>query len=76
MTRTFHGKVHGKTIVLDEDPGLPDGQSVEVRIMIKEASPERPWGEGIRRSAGIMADNPQGDEIMDEIQRDREGGKP
>ncbi len=25
MTKTIHGKIHGKTIELDEDPGVADG---------------------------------------------------
>ncbi len=29
MTKTLHGKVHGKTIELDEDPGVAEGQAVE-----------------------------------------------
>ena len=28
MTKTLHGKVHGKTIELDEDLGVVDGQEV------------------------------------------------
>ena len=30
MTKTVHGKVHGKTIELDEDPGVAEGQEVEI----------------------------------------------
>jgi hypothetical protein len=32
MTRTLHGKIHGKTIELDEDLGVVDGQEVEVQV--------------------------------------------
>ena len=32
MTKTLHGKVHGRTIELDEDPGVADGQEVEVEV--------------------------------------------
>ena len=31
MTKTLHGKVHGKMIELDEDLGVADGQQVESR---------------------------------------------
>ena len=31
MTKTLHGKVHGKTFELDEDPGVPDGLEVKSR---------------------------------------------
>ncbi len=30
MTKTLHGKVRGRIIELDEDPGVEDGQQVEV----------------------------------------------
>ena len=32
MTKTLHGKVHGKTIELDEDLGVAEGQEVEVQV--------------------------------------------
>jgi hypothetical protein len=34
MTKTIHGKVHGKTIELDEDLGVAEGQEVEVQVRI------------------------------------------
>ena len=34
MTRTMCGKVHGKTIELDEDLGVVDGQEVEVQVKL------------------------------------------
>ena len=34
MTKTIHGRVHGKTIELDEDLGVADGQEVEVQVKI------------------------------------------
>jgi hypothetical protein len=34
MTKTIHGKVHGKTIELDEDLGVADGQDVEVQVKV------------------------------------------
>ena len=50
MTKTLHGKVHGKTIELDEDLGVAEGQEVEVQVRIVQ--PARKWGEGILRTAG------------------------
>jgi hypothetical protein len=51
-TTLFKGVVRGKTIELDHEPGLPDGQQVMVRVQPSvDASP----GEGIRRSAGAWA---------------------
>ena len=36
MTKTLHGKVHGRTIELDEDPGVAEGQEVEVQMKVVE----------------------------------------
>ncbi len=69
MTKTLHGKVHGKTIVLDEDLGVVDGQVVEVRVTIVQ--PTRKWGEGILRTAGALANDPAWDTIMEQIHQDR-----
>jgi uncharacterized protein (DUF433 family) len=46
---TIHGVIHGKTIELDREPGLDDGQevSVEIRPIVREATqtdqPASPW---------------------------------
>ena len=69
MTKTLHGKVHGKTIELDEDLGVADGQKVEVQVKI--VPPTQNWGEGILRSAGGWADYPEMDAIMEKIHQDR-----
>jgi hypothetical protein len=69
MTKTINGKIHGKTIELDEDLGVADGQEVQVQVTI--VSPARKWGEGILRSAGALADDPEWDTIMEQIYQDR-----
>jgi hypothetical protein len=69
MTKTLHGRVHGKTIELDEDLGVADGQQVEVEIRIIQ--PTRKWGDGILRSAGALADDTEWDAIMEEIHQAR-----
>ena len=69
MTKTIHGKIHGKTIELDEDPGVAEGQEVEVQVRIVQ--PARKWGEGILRTAGALADDPEWDTIMEQISQDR-----
>ena len=69
-TRTIHGKVHGRTIQLDEDLGVADGQEVEVQITITP-KPTRKTGEGFLRTEGALADDEEWDGIMEEIQRDR-----
>ena len=77
MSRTLHGKVHGKTIELDEDPGVADGQ--EVQVVLKTVPSRRPWGEGLRRCAGALADEwtEEDDRILAQIHRDRrQDGRP
>lgn len=69
MTKTLHGKVHGRTIELDEDPGVAEGQEVEVQM--KVVPPAQKWGDGIRRSAGGWASYPEMDAIMEKIQKER-----
>ena len=55
MTKTLHGKVHGKTIELDEDPGVAEGQEVEVQMKVvprpqPQAVHERGACQGVRDS--------------------------
>jgi len=69
MNKTLHGKVHGKTIELEEDIGVAEGQVVEVQVRVVE--PCRKWGEGILRSAGGWMDHPELDVIMEKIQQER-----
>jgi len=69
MSEVIHGIVHGKTIVLEKEPGMADGQPVEV--IVRPSVPRRVWGDGIRASAGAFADRPEMDAAMEEIQRER-----
>jgi hypothetical protein len=69
MTKTTHGKMHGRTIELDEDVGLADGQVVEVQI--SPMPPSSKWGDGILRTAGALANDPHWDAIMEDIHRSR-----
>ena len=71
MTRTIHGKAQGRTIVLDEALGLPPGQEVDVTVV--PVTRERSAGEGIRRSAGALAESwtDEDDRILAEIHEDR-----
>ncbi len=69
MGEVLHGIIRGKTIDLEKDPGIGDGREVEV--VVRAVSSPRPWGEGIRGSAGAFADYPEMDAAMEEIQLDR-----
>jgi len=53
MTKTIHGKVHGKTIELDEDPGLSDGQEVDVQIRVVTLTPA-PMSEGLKKVYALL----------------------
>ncbi|MGD0897409.1 MAG: hypothetical protein ABR915_06200, partial [Thermoguttaceae bacterium] len=54
MNRIIQGVAHGTIIELSENLGLADGQAVEV--VVQPIGPSRPVGEGIRKSAGGLAD--------------------
>jgi hypothetical protein len=73
MSKTFSGIVSGKTIELLQDPGL-DGYRVEVEIRPLASREERI--EALKRVAGSMADDPEFDAIMEEIQKDRHRAYP
>lgn len=70
MTKTLHGKVHGRTIELDEDLGVAEGQEVEVRVTLIPKTNRTP-GEGFIRTEGALADDTEWDEIMEEIHKAR-----
>ena len=74
MTKTLRGKVRGRTIELDEDPGLAEGQEVEVQVRVLPKT-GRKSGEEFLRTAGALADDTEWDAIMEEIHRQRKGGK-
>lgn len=71
MDKILHGIVHGQTIELTEPAGLADGQKVEV--VVRFSTPSRPCGEGIRNSAGGLANcwTAEDDRILEEIQQSR-----
>jgi hypothetical protein len=70
----IQGVIHGKTIELDQEPGLPDGQQVEVTVMPlrKGQSARLPPGEGLRRAFGAWSDDTAGvDEFLEWNRRQR-----
>jgi hypothetical protein len=69
MNHILHGIVRGKIIELSHAIDLADGQEVE--LAIREAKSIKPWGEGIKQSAGGWADYPEMDAIMERIRKER-----
>jgi hypothetical protein len=71
MIRAISGTIHGKRIELDEDLGVAEGQKVEVQVKI--VSPDRQWGDGLRRCAGALAKEwtQEDDRILVEIHQER-----
>ncbi len=71
MIRSTQGIIHGKTIELVEDLGVAEGQRVEVQVKIIPTG--RPWGDGLRRSAGALAEEwtDDDDRILGEIYHER-----
>jgi hypothetical protein len=76
MSKTIHGKVHGKTIELDEDLGVAEGQEVEVQVRVIPRTDRKP-GEGFLRTEGALTDDMEWDAIMAEIYQSRKlEGRP
>jgi len=73
MSEVLHGVVHGKTIELERSPQVGEGQAVEV--VLRPIAPPEHWGEGLRRCAGALADDPEIDGILEDIRRERKMAK-
>ena len=54
------GVVHGRTIELDHELGLPAGHRVAVIVRALEHGPPQSAEDAIRRSAGGWNDDPEG----------------
>jgi len=70
VAKTVHGTVRGRTIELDQGLGVTEGQEVELQVKLVQRAPLQ-RGDGLRRSAGALADDPHWDRIMDQIQQAR-----
>jgi hypothetical protein len=79
MVKTVHGTVHGRTIELDEDLGVVEGQAVEVHVTLvaprkKLPGPPPGWRpDGNGTAAGMMANawTEEDDRILEGIYRER-----
>lgn len=72
MTLTLRGHIHSDQIELERDPGLDEGQAVEIQLTVIAAP--QPWGDGLRRSAGALAGewSEEDGRILEELHRQRE----
>ena len=66
IERVFRGIVHGNTIELHDKIDLADGERVEI-FLRRVLSPDDRSGEGLLRTEGALADDPDWDTIMDEV---------
>ena len=59
--RSMSGRIRGRTIELDTESGLPDGQTVTVTVepALRQAATETTF-EALRRAAGSWSDDPDG----------------
>jgi hypothetical protein len=71
------GVVHGRTIELESEPGLPEGQHVTVSVQPTDDAASFQPGDGIRRSAGAWGDDIDGlDEFLEWNRNQRKASRP
>ena len=78
---TLRGVVHGRMIELDNEPGLPDGQSVTVVVQPTESPVEGagslPSSAGLRRAFGAWAEDAKElDDYLEWNRRQRRIARP
>jgi len=66
MSEQIEGTVHGKTVELSRDPGLEDGQRVEVVLV-----PVNPKSSSSISAAGMLAEESGLDEPLRAVERQR-----
>ena len=69
------GVIHGKTIELAIDLGLKDGQRVLVQVMVRPVADLDAQRAALMRVAGSMADDPEFDAVVEEVQRSRKAAR-
>jgi len=69
------GYLHGKTIELEEDTGLPDGVYLRIILESPDISLDE-QKERLKSLCGAWSDDPSLEDIFDEIQQEREKTLP
>ncbi len=68
----FRGVIRGNIIELEKDPGLRDGDPVEIQLWLN-----LPAGEGLHRAYGAWAEEGMSlEELLEEMRRIRTGEPP
>lgn len=65
--------VAGPTLTIAVPPEFA-GRQVEVEVRVVPTP--QPWGEGLRRCAGGLANDPEWDSVMDEVYQARKVERP
>jgi hypothetical protein len=73
MPDAIEGVIHGKVIALATDPGLADGQAV--RVIVEPLPTPEQQRDAIRRTAGSMANDPDFDAAMAQVEGDRRSAR-
>jgi len=68
MIKTLRGRAHGRTIELNEDLEVADGEEVEIQVTVRK---NRVSGEGFLRTEGALAEDDEWDGIMADIYQAR-----
>lgn len=74
----YRGIVHGTTIKLDQETGLPEGQPVEVKV-VPVGSPDsrRAAGKGLQSSFGTWEkDQEELDDYLRKVRKQRKVDRP
>jgi hypothetical protein len=70
MSKILHGKVRGRTIELDEDLGVAEGQEVEVQVRVIAKMSGQPRG-GSLGTEEVLPGDAEWDAAMEEIYQAR-----
>jgi len=76
QSSALKGVVHGKTVELESDPGLPEGQHVTVTLLPLPLDQSHIPGEGLRRAFGAWAEDANAlDEYLEWNRQQRKLGR-
>lgn len=75
--KEVRGRIHGKTVRLEEDPGLPDGSSVRVIVEACPPSDEERRAALLRAAGAWAGDDEEGlEQYLESIRRQRKLNRP